>query len=60
MAIDQPTIVYPKKNDSKHASKAEIDELTKAWEKKHKTSRAGREISLNDYFNNDIKQEDKG
>ena len=60
MAIDQPTIVYPKKNDGKHASKSEIDELTKAWEKKHKASRVGREISLNDYFNNDIKQDDKG
>ena len=60
MAIDQPTIVYPKKNDGKHASKSEIDELTEAWEKKHKASRVGREISLNDYFNNDIKQDDKG
>ena len=60
MAIDQPTIVYPKKNDVKHASKSEIDELTDAWEKNHKTSRVGREISLEDYFNNDIKQDDKG
>ena len=59
MAIDQPTIVYPKKNDGKYASKAEIDELTEAWEKKHKDLRVGREISLNDYFNNDIKQNDK-
>lgn len=60
MAIDQPTIVYTKDNDNKHASKAEIDELTEAWEKKHKKSRVGRKISLNDYFNNDIKQDDKG
>nr|WP_314662032.1 hypothetical protein [uncultured Prevotella sp.] len=60
MAIDQPTIVYLKDKDSKHASKAEIDELTEEWEKKHKKSRVGQKISLNDYFNNDIKQEDKG
>lgn len=60
MAIDQPTIVYLKDNKGKHASKAEIDELTEAWEKKHKASRVGQEISLNDYFNNDIKQDNKG
>ena len=60
MAIDQPTIVYLKDNKGKHASKAEIDELTEAWEKKHKPSRVGQEISLNDYFNNDIKQDNKG
>lgn len=60
MAIDQPTIVYLKDNDGKHASKAEIDELTEAWEKKHKTSRVGKTISLNDYLNNDITNENKG
>lgn len=60
MVIDQPIIVYTKDNGNKHASKSEIDELTEAWEKKHKASRVGREISLNDYFNNDIKQDDKG
>lgn len=60
MAIDQPTIVYLKDNNSKHASKAEIDELTEAWEKKHKHSRVGKQISLNEYFNNDITNESKG
>ncbi|MBF1517396.1 hypothetical protein [Prevotella pallens] len=60
MAIDQPTIVYLKDNKSKHASKAEIDELTEAWEKKHKRSRVGKQISLNEYFNNDITNESKG
>lgn len=60
MAIDQPTIVYLKNNKSKHASKAEIDELTEAWEKKHKRSRVGKQISLNEYFNNDITNESKG
>lgn len=54
MAIDQPTIVYLKDNKGKHASKAEIDELTEAWEKKHQQSRVGRQISLNDYFNNEV------
>lgn len=60
MAIDQPTIVYLKDNKSKHASKAEIDELTEAWEKKHKRSRVGKQISLNEYFNNDITNKSKG
>lgn len=60
MAIDQPTIVYLKDNKSKHASKAEIDELTEAWEKKHKRSRVGKQISLNEYFNNDITNGSKG
>lgn len=60
MAIDQPTIVYPKDNDGKHASKAEMDELTEAWEKKHKQSRVGKKISLNEYFDNDITNTDKG
>ena len=57
MAIDQPTIVYLKDNKGKHASKAEIDELTEAWERKHRQSRAGKTISLNEYFSNDITNE---
>ncbi len=60
MAIDQPTIVYLKDNKGKHASKAEIDELTEAWERKHRQSRAGKQISLNEYFSNDITNENGG
>ena len=55
MAIDQPTIVYLRDKTDKHASKSEIEELTEAWEARHSQSRAGKRISLNDYFSNDIK-----
>lgn len=54
MAIDQPIVVYTKDDKEKHATKAEMDELTEAWEKKHKTSRVGKHISLNDYFNDNL------
>ena len=60
MAIDQPTLVYPKEKKAGHASKVEMDELTAAWEEKHKHSRVGQQISLNEYFSNDIINEDKG
>lgn len=60
MAIDQPVIVYRKEKKGGHASKAEMDEITEAWERKHRQSRAGRRISLNEYFNNGVTDEDKG
>ena len=59
MAMDQPTITYIDKSPKKggFASRAEVkelDELTKAWEEKHKESRVGKQISLGGFLKKEI------
>jgi hypothetical protein len=56
MAIDQPVVVYPNK-EKKHTMK-DMDDLADRWAARHKESMAGKKISLNDYFSNNITDND--
>lgn len=53
MTADVPIIVYNHDKKKKHTKK-DMDALADRWAALHKENMAGKKISLNDYMNNNI------